>query len=84
MISTGATADMLNQLLSKTFAELGATGPMIRTLLFKDRYFAGQKLRCGQFQVVLLAGDDEITFYEDAGIPVKTVRIDALEQQKAA
>ncbi|MEI8376445.1 MAG: hypothetical protein WCJ35_26815, partial [Planctomycetota bacterium] len=36
-------ADFLNQLLLTTFAELGATGPMIRMILLKDHFFIGQR-----------------------------------------
>jgi hypothetical protein len=31
--------------VAKTFAELGASGPVIRTILLKDGYFAGDKFR---------------------------------------
>ncbi len=42
--------------LAQIFAELGATGPMVRTFLLRDRYFVGQRFRCGGFQAVLLYG----------------------------
>ena len=38
--------DAVQELMTKTFAELGATGPVIRTILLKGGYFAGDKLRC--------------------------------------
>ena len=69
--------------LAQTFAELGATGPMARTFLLRDRRFIGQRFRCGGFQAVLLAGGGMIEFYDQAGVLVKTVRI-AAQEEKAA
>ena len=79
-----ARPDLLNQRLAETFAELGATGPMVRTFLLRDRYFAGQKFRCGGIQAVLLAGKDEIQFYDQAGLLLKKVRVGSAEDEQAA
>ena len=85
-MDVGATPDFLHQLLAKTFAELGATDPasVIRTLLLKDRYFAGQKFRCGAFEAVLLTGEHEIKFYDESGTLLKTISVESQVQQKAA
>jgi hypothetical protein len=80
----GATLDILHQILSKTFADFGATGPMVRTLLLKDRYFVGHKFRCGGIQAVVPVGSDEIAFYDQGGTLLMTVSIAAQDEQKAA
>jgi hypothetical protein len=86
IMDASATPDLLHQLLAETFAELGATDPasVIRTLLLKDRYFAGQKFRCEGLQAVLLTGEDEIRFYDENGTLLKTMGVEAQSQQKAA
>jgi hypothetical protein len=75
--------DLLDQLLAETFAELGATGPVIRTLLLRDRYFVGHKFRCGGFQAVWLVGGDEIEFYDEGGTLMRTIRLEADEKRAA-
>ena len=80
----GATPDLMNQILSKTFVELGATGPMIRSVLLKDRYFVGQKFRCDGFQAVLLAGGGVVEFYDQAGMLLKTVSLAETDKKAAA
>jgi len=70
----GATPDLMHQILSENFAELGAAGPMVRTLLLRDREYVGQRFRCGGFQAVLLAGSGAISFYDEGGTLLKTVR----------
>ncbi len=84
IMAAGSTAGLLRQLLAETFAELGATGPMVRTIRLRDSYFAGHSFRCGTFQAVVLAGGDEIAFYKDDGELLKTLRLQAAEHQKAA
>ena len=83
-MDAGATADLLNQLLARTFAELGATGSVVRTFLLHDRQFIGQKFRCEGFQAVLPAGKDEIEFYDHAGELLKTVRLEETDKKVAA
>ena len=70
--------------LAQIFAELGATGPMARTFLLRDRRFVGQRFRCGGFQAVLLAGGGMIEFYDQAGVVVKTVGLAETEKKSAA
>ncbi len=75
-----ARPDLLNQRLAETFAELGATGPIVRAFLLRGRYYAGQRFRCGNIQAVLLAGKDEIEFYNPAGSLLTTVRVGSAEK----
>ena len=58
-----AQQDAVQALVTRTFAELGATGPVIRTILLKDGYFAGDKFRCEGLWAANLAGQDTIEFY---------------------
>ena len=83
-MDAGARLDLLNPLLAKTFAELGATSPVIRTVLLKDRYLVGQRFRCEGFQAVLLAGGSVVEFYDEGGTLMKTVALEATEEKKAA
>ena len=78
-----ARPDLLYQLLAETFTGLGAAGPMVRAFLLRDRYFAGQEFRCGGFQAIFLAGQDEIEFYDNSGARLKKVRVQPTEEQKA-
>jgi hypothetical protein len=86
IMDAGATPDFLHHLLTKTFAELGATEPtsIIRTVSLKGHCFAGQKFRCEGFLAMLPAGEDEIKFYDESGRLMKTVSVLAQSQQKAA
>jgi hypothetical protein len=85
-MDAGGMPDYFHQLLTKTFRGLGATDPtsMIGTLLLKDGYFVGQKFRCEGFQAVLLAGGDEIELYDEGGTLLKTIRVEARDQERAA
>lgn len=76
--------DSLHALLAKTFAELGAIGPVVRSLLLRDRFYAGQKFRCEGVQAVLLAGGNEITFYDEGGTLLKTVILEETGKKIAA
>jgi hypothetical protein len=71
------------ELLAQTFADLGTAGPMIRTILLRDRHFVGQRFRCEGMQAVRLAGSDEIAFYGEGGTLLKTVSIEADEKRVA-
>ncbi|MGA2065409.1 MAG: hypothetical protein ABSG86_10580 [Thermoguttaceae bacterium] len=71
------------ELLAQTFADLGATGAMVRTILLRDRRFAGQRFRCGGMQAVWLAGSGRIAFYDEGGTLLTTVRLEADEQRAA-
>ncbi len=68
-----AQQDAVQELVAKTFAELGATGPVIRTILLKDGYFAGDKFRCEGVWAAILTGQDAIEFYGEKLL--KTVRL---------
>ena len=84
IMDAGATPDLLNQLLARTFAELGTTGPMIPTILLRDRQFAGQNFRCEGVQAVVLTGGDAVEFYDEAGALLKTVSLAEAEKKTAA
>ena len=66
-MDAGGTSDLIHEILGRTFAELGATGPIIRTLLLRDRRFAGQKFRCEGYHAVLSASNTEIEFFDEDG-----------------
>jgi len=83
-MDAGATPDLIHQILLETFAELGATGSIVRSLLLHDRQFVGQKFRCEGFQAVLLAGKNEIEFHDQAGVLLKTVSLEETEKKIAA
>jgi hypothetical protein len=78
-MGTGTTYE----LLARTFADLGATRPVVRTLLLRDRQFVGQRFRCEGVQAVWPAGSDEIAFYDEGGTLLKTVGIEADEKRVA-
>ena len=80
----GTSADLLYQLLVKTFAEFGATGPMIRIILLKDRFFTGQRFQCDGLKAVFLAGGNEIEFHDQTGVLLKTVSLEDTEKKEAA
>ena len=54
-------------LVARTFAELGASGPVERSILLRDYRFIGHRYRCGGFQAVWLAEATVIEFYDDRG-----------------
>ena len=83
-MDTGATPDLINQSCWKTFAELGATGSMVRMFLLCDRQFIGQRFRCEKVQAVMLAGKNVIEFYDQAGELLKTVSLEETEKKAAA
>jgi len=83
-MDAGATWDFFSQLLAQTFAELGATGPVVRIILLHDRQFVGQRFRCEKVQAVMLAGKDEIQFYDQAGELLKTVSLEETDKKSAA
>ena len=80
----GTSANLLNQLLVKTFVEFGATGPMIRIILLKDRFFTGQRFQCDGLKAVFLAGGNEIEFHDQTGVLLKTVSLEEGEKKIAA
>lgn len=84
IMDAGATPDFFTQLLTRTFADLGATGPVVRIILLRDREYAGQRFLCGGFQAVALAGKNEIEFYNQAGELLKIARSEETEKKAAA
>lgn len=84
-MDAGGTADLLNQLLVNTFAELGASeASLARTILIKDQYFVGYRYRCGGMQAVVRAEAKEIKFYEETGALLKSVSLEETEKKRAA
>jgi len=79
------TADFLNQILVRTFVELGASeAPLTRAILLKDRYFVGYRYYCGGMQAVLLADTREIKFYDETGGLLKKLSLEETEKNIAA
>jgi len=54
-------------IVARIFAELGANGPVERSILLQDCHFIGQRFRCGGLQAVWLAVATVIEFYDDRG-----------------
>ena len=80
----GPAPDLLDRLLAKTFAELGASGPVIRTILFRDRCFAGHKFRCDGVQAIVPPGAQRGRVLRRGRALLKTIGITPQEQQGAA
>jgi hypothetical protein len=68
----------VHQLVAQTFLELGATGPVIHTILLKDCHFGGDKFRCDGMHAVWAADSKVIDFYDEEGTLKlqKTILID--------
>jgi hypothetical protein len=73
----------IHDLVAATLAKLGLSAPtnIIQTMLMKDRFFAGWKLRYDGGYAVLRAGANTIELYDEQGTVLKTV---ALEVEKGA
>lgn len=80
----GAQLASVQQLVAQTFAQLGASAPIIRTILLKDRFFAGHKFRCGALQAVWWTGKDVIEFHDQGGKLLTAIPLEAGETKKAA
>lgn len=83
-MDTGAAQSFPQQLLIEIFSELGATGSIVRTILLRDRYFAGYRFRCAGLQAIQLAGEDVVKFYDQEQTLLKTVNVNPAEGKKAA
>ena len=70
--------------LAKTFAELRASGPIIRSILIQDRYAVGQRFCCDGFQAVQLAASNEIAFYDQEGTLLATTSFGETKKNIAA
>ena len=79
-MDVGATPDLMHK---ETFAELGATGPMVRTFLLRDRQFRRSAIPLRRLPGGPAGGRRRIEFYDQAGVLLKTVRI-AAQEEKAA
>jgi hypothetical protein len=73
-------------LVAATLSELGLPAPTnsIPTMLMKDGYFAGHKLRYDGGCAILWAANDVIEFYDEQGKLLKTVGIETPEKGAAA
>ncbi len=65
----------VHELVVKTFSELGASEPVIHTILLKDCRFGGDKFRCDGMQALWAADSDVIEFYSEEEKLLKTVAI---------
>lgn len=74
------------QLVTETFAELGATDPQTvhRSLLLLRGYFAGQRFRCGDFEAMLPADHSRIEFRGPDGNLLRTINLAEPARQEAA
>jgi hypothetical protein len=83
-MDAGSTPDLFHQLLAKAFMELGVTGPVLHTLLLRDRYLAGHKFRCEGIQAVLRINGSLIEFFDKAGALLKTVNLEPTQERNVA
>ena len=67
----------IHDLVAATLAELGLPGPtnFIQTMLMRDGYFVGHKLRYDGGCAILWAASDAIEFYDEQGKLLKTVTV---------
>ena len=65
--------------MAATLAELGIPdpSPIIQTMLMRDGYFVGHKLRYDGGHAVWLAGSSTIEFYDEKGERLKTITLEA-------
>ena len=73
-------------LVAATLTELGLPAPtnVIQTMLTRDSYFVGHKLRYDGGHAILRATSDAIEFYDENGNLLKTVDIEIPEKGAAA
>lgn len=83
-MDTGATQAFPQHLLTENFTELGATGAIVRTILLRDRFFAGYRFCCDGFQAIQLVGEDVVKFYDQEQTLLKTVQLNLAEEEKRA
>ena len=65
--------------MAATLDELGISdpSPIIQTMLMRDGYFVGHKLRYDGGHAIWLAGGSTIEFYDEKGNLLKTVALEA-------
>ena len=70
---------LIHDLVAATLAELGipAPSPIIQTMLMKDSYFVGHKLRYDGGHAIWSASGSTIEFYDKKGNLLKTVAFEA-------
>ena len=83
-MDANATQDVIQHVLTQTFAELGATGSVVRTILLRENYYAGQRIRCDGVQAVILAGGMVVDFYDETCGLLKTVSLEESDKEMAA
>ena len=69
----------IHNLVAATLAELGLPGPtnFIQTMLMRDGYFVGHKLRYDGGHAIWLAGGSTIELYDEQGTLLKIVALEA-------
>ena len=69
----------MHDLVAATLAELGipAPSPIIRTMLMRDGYFVGHKLRYDGGHAILRADGRTMEFYDEQGKLLRTVTLEA-------
>ena len=74
----GAAAS-IHEIVSGTMARLGLPAPVtvIQTVLMKDGYFVGHKLRYDGGCAIYSAGGSTIEFYDERGELLTTVPLEA-------
>jgi hypothetical protein len=74
----------VHELVAKIFAELGATDPIIHTILLKDCRFGGDKFRCEGLQALWAADSDVVEFYEEGEKKLKLLKTVRIKAEEAA
>jgi hypothetical protein len=79
----GAMNQSIHDVVAATLAELGVPIPtdIVQTMLMRDGYFVGHKLRYNGGHAIWLAGGGAIEFYDGQGKLLKAI---ALEAEKGA
>ena len=78
--------DRVYQLVEDGFTTLGVADPQAiqRTVLLRDRNFAGHRFHCDGLQAVCLMREDSVCFYDSRGQLLKEVPVDRQVMKKAA
>ena len=78
-------AASIQELVAGTLTELGLPTPsnVIRTMLMKDRYFVGHKLRYDGGYAILKAGANTLELYGEQGTLLRTVALDTQRETAA-
>jgi hypothetical protein len=76
--------DAIIQLVTATFAELGAGDPQsfTPTILLREGFFVGYQFRCGELRAMWFADSNVLKFHGADGTLVR--KIDPQEQMKKA